>query len=289
MAIYLIDYENVHDAGLEGIARLKKEDNVIVFYGINIKAIPFDRHVEMMNSKADIEFIKTAKVAKNYLDFQLTTYLGFLVGKGEKGPVYVVSKDTGFDSVIDFWKGRNVEIKRVVNLQLDEKVATEKKTATKKPAAKKPTTKKKTTETEADNSVNTKKTATKTNRRTKKSEKPDSELTEEVNKELSEDIKNNDQAVNSNKKSRAEKSDDTNSRKAPSMPESFRKKIRAAVKKENLQASKYTSIYKAMESATNHSDYKAKIVAILGKDQGDSVYNHTQIIYSEYKVSLESN
>ena len=38
----------------------------------------------MMASKAAIEYIETHKVAKNYLDFQLATYLGFLIGKGEK-------------------------------------------------------------------------------------------------------------------------------------------------------------------------------------------------------------
>lgn len=242
MATYLIDYENVHDAGLDGVGKLKKEDKVIVFYGINIKAIPFDRHVEMMNSKADIEFIKTAKVAKNYLDFQLTTYLGFLVGKGEKGPLYVVSKDTGFDSVIDFWKGRNVEIKRVLNLQLD----------------------KPTTVTKATGTVKAKRTTA------KKTENADDKTREAKDK------------APATKKAPAVK-------KAPSMPEAFRKKIRAAVKKENLQASKYTSIYKAMENATNHADYKNRIITTLGKDQGESVYNHTQIIYSEYKVTLEEN
>ena len=49
-----------------------------------------------------IEYIETHKVAKNYLDFQLATYLGFLIGKGEKGPVYIISQDTGFDSIVDF-------------------------------------------------------------------------------------------------------------------------------------------------------------------------------------------
>ena len=255
MAIYLIDYENVHDAGLDGIGRLKKEDKVIVFYGINIKAIPFDRHVEMMNSKADIEFIKTAKVAKNYLDFQLTTYLGYLVGKGEKGPLYVVSKDTGFDSVIDFWKGRNVEIKRVLNLQLDKPVVA---------AAK------------ATGDTKAKNTAVKKTESTKRAVSKSKNST-----------KNADDIIKEAKEKAPVAKKEIAVKKAPSMPEAFRKKIRAAVKKENLQASKYTSIYKAMESATNHADYKNRITTVLGKDQGESVYNHTQIIYSEYKVILE--
>ena len=109
MGIYLVDYENVHNDGVTDIKRLSASDRVVIFYGDSIKSIPFETHVEMMASKAVIEYIETHKVAKNYLDFQLATYLGFLIGKGEKGPVYIISQDTGFDSIVDFWRGRNIE------------------------------------------------------------------------------------------------------------------------------------------------------------------------------------
>ena len=106
MGIYLVDYENVHNDGVTDIQKLSASDRVVIFYGDSIKSIPFETHVEMMASKAAIEYIETHKVAKNYLDFQLATYLGFLIGKGEKGPVYIISQDTGFDSIVDFWRGR---------------------------------------------------------------------------------------------------------------------------------------------------------------------------------------
>ena len=109
MGIYLVDYENVHNDGVTDIQKLSASDRVVIFYGDSIKSIPFETHVEMMASKAAIEYIETHKVAKNYLDFQLATYLGFLIGKGEKGPVYIISQDTGFDSIVDFWRGRNIE------------------------------------------------------------------------------------------------------------------------------------------------------------------------------------
>lgn len=109
MGIYLVDYENVHNDGVSDIKRLSSSDHVVIFYGDSIKSIPFETHVQMMGSKADIAYIETHKVAKNYLDFQLATYLGYLIGKGEKGPVYIISQDTGFDSIVDFWRGRNIE------------------------------------------------------------------------------------------------------------------------------------------------------------------------------------
>lgn len=125
MSIYLVDFENVHDDGLEGIKGLTDADKVIIFYGTQIKSIPFDRHVELMNTKAHVEYFKTKKIAKNYLDFQLTSHLGYLIGKGEKGAVHIISKDTGYDSVVDYWKGYGIKIDRKVSIQEKK----EKKTA----------------------------------------------------------------------------------------------------------------------------------------------------------------
>ena len=88
-----------------------------------------------MASKAVIEYIETHKVAKNYLDFQLATYLGFLIGKGEKGPVYIISQDTGFDSIVDFWRGRNIEAFRqpsIASPSTPKDVSLKKGTSTKK-------------------------------------------------------------------------------------------------------------------------------------------------------------
>lgn len=135
MGIYLVDYENVHNDGVTDIQKLSASDRVVIFYGDSIKSIPFETHVEMMASKAVIEYIETHKVAKNYLDFQLATYLGFLIGKGEKGPVYIISQDTGFDSIVDFWRGRNIEAFRqpsIASPSTPKDVSLKKGTSTKK-------------------------------------------------------------------------------------------------------------------------------------------------------------
>ena len=125
MGIYLVDYENVHNDGVTDIQKLSASDRVVIFYGDSIKSIPFETHVEMMASKAVIEYIETHKVAKNYLDFQLATYLGFLIG----------SQDTGFDSIVDFWRGRNIEAFRqpsIASPSTPKDVSLKKGTSTKK-------------------------------------------------------------------------------------------------------------------------------------------------------------
>ena len=46
------------------------------------------------------------------MDFQLSTYLGFLIGKDKPEHVYIITNDTGYDSVIDFWSDKNIDIIR---------------------------------------------------------------------------------------------------------------------------------------------------------------------------------
>lgn len=127
MGIYLVDYENVHNDGVTDIQKLSASDRVVIFYGDSIKSIPFETHVEMMNSKAAIEYIETHKIAKNYLDFQLSTYLGYLIGKGEKGPVYIISHDTGFDSIVDFWNSRDIKTSRLPSIAAETSATKKKK------------------------------------------------------------------------------------------------------------------------------------------------------------------
>ena len=119
--LYLVDYENVSDAGLVGVDRLTKSDTVIIFYGSRVKTVAYESLIAITSSDADIEHMKTKKTAKNYLDFQLTTYLGFKLGQSSYDEVYVISKDSGFDAVVDFWSNKGYVIKRQVAILIEEK------------------------------------------------------------------------------------------------------------------------------------------------------------------------
>lgn len=112
MNLYLIDFENVGESGLAGVSALGSDSIVTIFYGNNNKALSFEKTVELVNCRAAVEFIKAEKAGKNYLDFWLSTYLGYLLGTGKKGNVLIISKDTGFDSLVDFWSRKSVNICR---------------------------------------------------------------------------------------------------------------------------------------------------------------------------------
>lgn len=104
MATYLIDYENVKSEGIKGIAQLSEEDRVVIFYSHNADTITFEAMDMIFNSKSQVSKYKILCGGKNALDFQLSTYLGYLIHEAKDSYFYIISKDNGFKHVVDFWK-----------------------------------------------------------------------------------------------------------------------------------------------------------------------------------------
>ena len=104
MATYLIDYENVKSDGIKGSAQLSEEDRVVIFYSHNADTITFEAMDMIFNSKAQVSKYKILCGGKNALDFQLSTYLGYLIHEAKDSYFYIISKDNGFKHVVDFWK-----------------------------------------------------------------------------------------------------------------------------------------------------------------------------------------
>lgn len=127
MNYYFIDYENVHSDGFVGVEdNLGKNDKICLLYTDTCKQIPFEV-LEKMIHKQDLklEVIKAGSGGKNALDFQLSSYMGYIIAKNEeqKCSFYIVSKDTGFNHLIDFWKSRGVNVSRVANFSFEGEAA----------------------------------------------------------------------------------------------------------------------------------------------------------------------
>ena len=120
MAYYLIDFENVKSRGMEGVELLTEEDTVCIFYSDNADSMTFDLHRKLNETKANIIYHKVAVGTKNALDFQLATYLGYLIcGQQSEGihPNYfIVTKDNGFTSLMVYWKAQGVPVRIIRNL-----------------------------------------------------------------------------------------------------------------------------------------------------------------------------
>ncbi len=104
MAAYLIDYENVKSEGIRGILQLCDQDSVIIFYSHNADTLTFETMDMIFGSKATVRKYKIVRGGKNALDFQLSTYLGYLIHEGKDSCFYIISKDNGFQHVVEFWK-----------------------------------------------------------------------------------------------------------------------------------------------------------------------------------------
>lgn len=116
MNYFFIDYENVHYNGFSGIENYEKDDVICLMYTDVCKNIPLNVLYQLIhNRELKLEIIKVGAGSKNALDFQLSAYLGYVIAKneGQKCGYYIVSKDTGFNSVISFWNSRGISVKRI--------------------------------------------------------------------------------------------------------------------------------------------------------------------------------
>lgn len=114
MRLFLIDYENVNAAGLHGIGRLEHDDRIILFYSHAANTLSFEIMDEMMGAGIMPERICLEHTGKNALDFQLVTFLGYLIAQNKADSYYIISRDSGFQSAITFCReylGVKVQLK----------------------------------------------------------------------------------------------------------------------------------------------------------------------------------
>lgn len=108
MAVYLVDFENVSSAGISGIQKLTKEDKVYIFYTVNASNMSFAAHLNLLSSPAEVVYYNVASGGKNALDFQLASFLGYLICQGHEKKFCIISNDRGFEYVKAFWERNGI-------------------------------------------------------------------------------------------------------------------------------------------------------------------------------------
>ena len=108
----MIDSENVGSTWAELLKNEEKCD-FYIFVTENAKSLNFSLLKDLTeNQKHRINIIE-CEPGKNSLDFYLSSYLGYLIGTGKHNAYTVVSQDTGFDHVIEYWKKQRLEVERI--------------------------------------------------------------------------------------------------------------------------------------------------------------------------------
>ncbi len=115
--IYLIDFENVHSDGLKGIELLDKKEKCYIFYSEHAGVLTFNMHKRITESKADIFYIEAQVGMKNALDFQLVSYLGYMIREAPDEDYCVISNDKAFELVGRFWQDKSVNVFSAVSLE----------------------------------------------------------------------------------------------------------------------------------------------------------------------------
>ncbi|MDE6730733.1 MAG: hypothetical protein K2J71_08165 [Oscillospiraceae bacterium] len=111
---YLIDYENTGARAFQGSQKLSKQDHIHLFYTENSKNITVNILSEHGSAKIDTYKIPNGKQS---LDMHLVSYLGFLIGTDpeRKNRYVILSYDSDYDKIIQFWKAKNITISRCQN------------------------------------------------------------------------------------------------------------------------------------------------------------------------------
>ena len=301
MAVYLIDYENVHYAGWEGIEHLTKEDEVILFYSENASTIPMDLHIKVATSGARLRYIHVEKTGKNYLDFQLSALSGYLVAESGQEEFVVVSKDTGFNAIVDFWNQQDFLDKKIHFARREQIALTSSKKAVAKKAGSKKTVKQTTKKADSKQTVKQttkkaepKQTVQQTTKKaepkqtvkqtTKKAEtkvtarKTDTKQAEKTKVEK-EEPKTNASKDNNTKQKLAEKIKAEVKKPAVKKTLSAQEKseIREAVSGLKLAPSDYTKIYRIFRESEDKQVYNTALVkGFKNQDKGNEIYKATR-------------
>ena len=108
----LIDSENV---GSTWTSLLSKDERFELYICVteNAKSLNFTLLKQLTDEHRYKINIIECKPGKNSLDFYLSSYLGYLIGKNRHSSYTVVSQDTGYDSVIEYWCNEGYDVKRI--------------------------------------------------------------------------------------------------------------------------------------------------------------------------------
>ena len=106
----LIDYENVQPKNLALLEA--KHFQVIVVIGSNLTKLPLELVTAMQALGSRGSYVRASGSGSNALDFHIAYYIGRISVSDKDSFFHIISKDTGFDPLIDHLKANGVLSKR---------------------------------------------------------------------------------------------------------------------------------------------------------------------------------
>ena len=119
MRIFYVDFENVKDSGLNGIAKLEHDDVVRIYYSEDANRITFGTHRRIIESPAQFEYVrmrKDLKGVKNALDVILMNDLSERMIEDKNAEFFIVSDDGDFDNYIQEKQRRKISVSKIAEV-----------------------------------------------------------------------------------------------------------------------------------------------------------------------------
>jgi PIN domain len=114
--ILFIDYENITQVRLSAIQRTHLK--IFIFVGCTQAKIPFDLVREAHQLGPSVEWIGVEGIGPNALDFHIVFYLGQISLRSPHANYVILSRDRGFDPLIQHLHKLGISCKRIDNLDI---------------------------------------------------------------------------------------------------------------------------------------------------------------------------
>jgi len=112
-AVVLVDFESVQDIDFSRLAGSR----LVVFAGEVQRKVPIEVAMGLQALGERARWVRSSGVGPNALDFHIAFEIGRMVEKGEKGPVFVLSRDKGFDPLLAWLSAElGIPARRVTSL-----------------------------------------------------------------------------------------------------------------------------------------------------------------------------
>ncbi len=108
-----VDFENVPDIDVAVIGN--KAVTFTLLLGSRQTKLDVSLVEKLLEHAASVELVRLTSPGKNALDFTLAYYVGRAVAADPTGYFHVVSRDTGYDPLIEHLRSRNIRARRHAN------------------------------------------------------------------------------------------------------------------------------------------------------------------------------
>lgn len=112
--ILLIDFESVQPEALPGLDL--PNWHLMLFVGANQLKVPLALAMAMQRMGDRAQYVQISGQGPNALDFHIAFYLGQLAAASPDAVFHVVSKDKGFDPLIQHLQSRQIAVVRSASL-----------------------------------------------------------------------------------------------------------------------------------------------------------------------------